>query len=268
MMELRWSNSWKRNKEKEWASSGAYSMTEELVSEENTTGVWCLRVFGTAVKEAGRWERHSISFWSIRLTFTTIRNSGHCTFYESDDISRLERKILYQWKGRVNSMFKSNWLWAIWGRWTASSKRFPDCKIGFSKFAELIPKQCVLVVHTQYVCVQYIKMSSRCHSKCRYLSCQHTTTVWQRYCATLHILYAIWVNVMSVLGSRHSKLRTHFDETDVEQIVYKQWVSTNRSTSEILFTSSGICWYFLWEGRTLASPFIHRNRAGFILCSS
>ena len=42
-------------------SSSAYSVAEELVSEENTTGVWCLRVFGTTVKEAGRGERHSLS---------------------------------------------------------------------------------------------------------------------------------------------------------------------------------------------------------------
>ena len=31
------------------------------------------------------------------------------------------------------------------------------------------------------------------------------------------------------------ELLTHFDETDVEQIVYKQWISTDRSTLETCY---------------------------------
>ncbi len=41
-------------------------------------------------------------------------------------------------------------------------QKFPDRKVGFSKFAELRPKHCILagaiVVHTQCVCALYIKM--------------------------------------------------------------------------------------------------------------
>ena len=37
-------------------------------------------------------------------------------------------------------------------------KRYPDCKIGFSKFAELKPKHYVLAGVAQYVCVQYIRI--------------------------------------------------------------------------------------------------------------
>ena len=41
------------------------------------------------------------------------------------------------------------------------------------------------------------------------------------------------MSVTSVLGLRHrEELLTCFDEADVDQIVYKQWVSTDRSTLE------------------------------------
>ena len=54
------------------------SFTKELVSEENTAGIWFLRVFGTTVKEAGGGKRHSFSSCSIMRTFTATRNSCHC----------------------------------------------------------------------------------------------------------------------------------------------------------------------------------------------
>ena len=45
------------------------------------------------------------------------------------------------------------------------------------------------------------------------------------------------------------ELLTHFDEIAVEQIVYKQWVSTNRSTLEIFCS--------------LVEPFIATQQASF-----
>ena len=50
--------------------------------EENTTGVWCLRVFGTAVKEAGRGERHSPPLRGPSLPSEIVDTV--CMFYESD----------------------------------------------------------------------------------------------------------------------------------------------------------------------------------------
>ena len=43
-----------------------------MVSEESIAGVWCLRVFGMAVKEAVRGKKHSFSSWSITRTFTAV----------------------------------------------------------------------------------------------------------------------------------------------------------------------------------------------------
>ena len=68
-------------KEKFWETkrrSEQVQVPEELVGEESTAGVWCLRIFGTTVKEAGRGKRHSFSSWSITWTFTATRNSFHC----------------------------------------------------------------------------------------------------------------------------------------------------------------------------------------------
>ena len=53
------------NKKKKCGSSNANSFTKELVSEESTASVWCLRVFGTEVKEAVRGKRYSFSSWSM-----------------------------------------------------------------------------------------------------------------------------------------------------------------------------------------------------------
>ena len=72
----------------------------------------------------------------------------------------------------------------------------------------------------------------------------------------------------SEIETLKEELLTHFDEIDVEQIVYKQLVSTNRSTLETFCSpveefADTFCKKIR---RTLVSPFIHCNRAGIILC--
>lgn len=118
--------------------------------------------------------------------------------------------------------------------------RFPDHKIGFSKFAELRPKHCVLAgangTHSVCVCTihQNVKLMSL-PRRCRYLN----------YVPTYHHCLAKIIcnppHPRCYLGECDScpeietlkeELLTHFDEIDIEQIVYKQWVSTDRSTLE------------------------------------
>ena len=103
-------------------------------------------------------------------------------------------------------------------------ERYPDHKIGFSKFAELRPKHCVLagVSGTHSVCEMQIPelptyhhwlakiMCNPPHPRCYLGECDA--------CPEVEML--------------KEELFTHFDEIDIEQIVYKQWVSTDRSTLE------------------------------------
>ena len=84
------------------------------------------------------------------------------SFYESDDISRVmpgkkdfvsvkkEGKHLHVQKRLVLSNLREVY--------REFKEKFPDQKIGFSKFAEICPFWLELVVHTQYVYALYIKM--------------------------------------------------------------------------------------------------------------
>ena len=111
-------------------------------------------------------------------------------------------------------------------------ERFPDCKIGFSKFAELRPKQCVLAgASGTHSFVYSTSKCQVCHSKCRATNIMCNPPHPRCYLGECDVSRGIKI--------LKEELLTHFDETDVEQIVYKQWVS-DRSTFET-FTSSGIC---------------------------
>ncbi len=72
----------------------------------------------------------------------------------------------------------------------------------------------------------------------------------------------------SEIETLKEELLIHFDEIDVEQIVYKQLVSTNRSTLETFCSpveefADTFCKKI---HRTIVSPFIHCKRVGIILC--
>ena len=115
--------------------------------------------------------------------------------------------------------------------------KFPSLKIGFSKFAELRPKHCVLAgaSGTHSVCVCTI------HQNVKLMILELRLADLPSY---KHALAKIMCNPPSphcYFGEcdacpKTEKLReyltTSLEENDRDQITYKQWVSTDRSTLE------------------------------------
>ena len=116
-------------------------------------------------------------------------------------------------------------------------EKFPDHKIGFSKFAELRPKHCILAgaSGTHAVCVCTI------HQNVKLMILEMGLPLLQTY---HHCLAKIMCNPplpKCYLGECKAcpgimkfkdELITLLDDEGVDQIVYKQWVSTDRSMLE------------------------------------
>ena len=95
------------------------------------------------------------------------RRQWICTFYECDDVSRVmpgkKDFVSMKKEGKRQQIQQRLVLSNLREVYREFKKRFPDQKIGFSKFAELRPKHCILAgaSGTHAVCVcKYIKMSS------------------------------------------------------------------------------------------------------------
>ena len=122
-------------------------------------------------------------------------------------------------------------------------ERFSDHEIGFTKFAELRPKYCVLAglsaTHSVCVCTIHVHQNVKLMSLVQEMQIPELPTYH-------HCLAKIMCNSphpRCYLGERDAcpeietlkeELFTHSAETDIERIVYKQWVSTDRSIVEIL----------------------------------
>ena len=152
-----------------------------------------------------------------------------CSFYESDDISR----VMPGKKDFVSVKKERN----LSGVYHEFKERFPDRKNGFSKFtAELRPKHCVLAgaSGTHSVCVCTIHHDVKLMLLVQEMQIPELPTY--HYCLAKIICnpphsrcYLGECDACSQIKTLKEELLTHFD---VEQIVYKQWVSTNRSTLE------------------------------------
>ena len=175
-------------------------------------------------------------------------------------------KTLYQWKSMVNvSMFKSDWFWTIW-RCTASSRRdFQIAKLDSQNWYKHYFSRSEW--YTLSLCVYNT-------SKCQVdviLNANTWATIptYQHYLAKImcnppHARYYLGrCDVCPGTEVLKEELLTYFVGTDDEQIIHKQWVSTDRSTLKT-FTSSGICWYFLREVELLyPHSFIATEQASF-----
>jgi len=117
---------------------------------------------------------------------------------------------------------------------------YPEHKIGFSKFAELRPKECVLAgasgTHAVCVCTihqniklmfQGAKLETICE-KYGYRNCLAETQ-----CNPPRIECHLG-NCKECPGIEllQSRLEQHFDEQMIDQIQYKQWTTTDRATLE------------------------------------
>lgn len=115
--------------------------------------------------------------------------------------------------------------------YVAFKQKFPDCKVGFSKFAELRPKQCILAgasgTHTVCVCTihQNVKLMMNVINLPNIPTYQHCLARIicnpPRECTECPGIEKLKSDVLSIL-----------EENSVSQIIYKQWVFTDRSTLE------------------------------------
>lgn len=115
--------------------------------------------------------------------------------------------------------------------------KFPCLKIGFSKFADLRPKHCVLAggsgTHTVCVCTIHQNV------KLMMFEVQHPALTTYHHCLArimcnppLPACYLGECMVCPGVTELKEELLTHLDEYEKDQIIYKQWVSTDRSTLE------------------------------------
>ena len=122
-------------------------------------------------------------------------------------------------------------------------EKCPDRKIGFSKFAELRPKHCILAgasgTHSVCVCTvhQNVKLMMF-EMRLSDLPTYHHCLAKIMCNPPLPKCYLGECDVCPGIVKFKEELITLLDENDVEQIVYKQWVSTDRSTLETYCASS------------------------------
>ena len=115
-------------------------------------------------------------------------------------------------------------------------QRFTDIKVGFSKFAELRPKHCVLTgSNGTPVCVCTIHLNVKLmltelglaefptyHNCLSRVMCTPPLPKCNLdECDSCHGIVPFKDELLTVL-----------DESDIEHVIYKQWVSTDRSTLE------------------------------------
>ena len=116
-------------------------------------------------------------------------------------------------------------------------QKFPGRKIGFSKFAELRPKHCILAgaSGTHAVCVCTIHQNVKLMMYVMQLPDLPT----YHHCLArimcnppLPKCYLGECDVCPGVAQLKEELITLLDENDMDQIVYKQWIATDRSTLE------------------------------------
>ena len=64
------------------------------------------------------------------------------------------------------------------------------------------------------------------------------------------------------------ELLSVLDESDIDQVIYKQWVSTDRSTLETHCTSADECGFILRKAGAPASTLIHSQATSFLLLAA
>ena len=181
------------------------------------------------------------------------------TFYENDDISRLmpgEKDFVSVKQGgggggervQVQKRLILSNLNEVYQNFKVT---FPTEKVGFSKFAELRPKHCVLAgasgTHSVCVCTihQNVKLMM-VGAKLPDLT-RHTTVSLETYHSCLAQMICNPPLPSCYLGScrfcpGNSRLKdqllTTMEENMIDEVVYKQWVSVDRSTLETVCKTS------------------------------
>lgn len=171
-------------------------------------------------------------------------------FYNSDDVSRLMpgKKDFVSVKtndsGRIHVQ-KRLVLGNLKELYDLFKNKFPNEKIGFSKFAELRPKHCVLAggSGTHSVCVCTIHQNTKLMMQCpvlKTITLNDGTALNDYKCYLAKIMCdepgtACYLNeCLSCPGIENLKKELHMklDEEMVDYVTYKQWVTVDRCTFE------------------------------------
>lgn len=174
-----------------------------------------------------------------------------CGFYESDEVSRMmpgrkdfvsvkqgDQRVHVQKRLVLNNLKEAYQLF---------KDKFPDEKIGFSTFAELRPKQCVLAgasgTHTVCVCTihQNVKLMML-GAKVPQLTAHRSLPLSSyRHCLAQIICnppqpgcYFGTCASCPGISKLTDDLVTLMDDNLIDDIVFKQWVSVDRSTLETM----------------------------------
>ena len=164
-----------------------------------------------------------------------------CAFYESDDISHVmpgkKDFVSVKKKGQHMHIQRRLVLSNLKEVYHEFIERFPGKKIGFSKFAELRPKHCILAgasgTHSVCVCtihqnVKVMMMEIHLPELPTYHHC-----LARIMCNPSHPrCYLGECDACPGMDTLKQELLIQLDENVVDQIIYKQWVSTDRSTLE------------------------------------
>ena len=164
-------------------------------------------------------------------------------FYESDDVSRVmpgkKDFVSVRKEGRRVHVQKRLVLSNLKEVYSEFKSQFPNYKVGFSKFAELRPKHCVLAgasgTHSVCVCTihQNVKLMVLA-VELRELPTYHHYIAKILCNPPLPGCYLGDCSVCLGVAILKDHLTTCLDENLVDHVTFKQWVSVDRSTLETL----------------------------------
>ena len=203
-------------------------------------------------------------------------------FYESDENSRMMpgKKDCISVRGEEGriTMQKRLILSNLQELYRSFKDKHPEQKIGFSKFAELRPRHCVLAgasgTHSVCVCtthqnmklmMQSIKLGELTTSNGRSLQTyQHCIS--QAICnPPLPSCYFGTCKYCPGFASLEEVLRSVLDDNLIDYVSYKQWVSVDRSTLETFSKPADDFVEFFFEKLKLLIPhsFVATQQASF-----
>jgi hypothetical protein len=173
-------------------------------------------------------------------------------FYSSDEISRMmpgkKDYVSITMDGKRQHVQKRLVLCNLREAFEQFKIRHSNLKIGFSKFAELRPKECILAGEsgTHSVCVCAIHQNF----KLMFLGAKLATLTEGNLKHYQHCLAAIQCNPPRVqcfmgqcdecpgLSTLQERVERLFDEQSIDQVEYKQWTMTDRSNLETRIQSA------------------------------
>ena len=159
-------------------------------------------------------------------------------FYESDEISRVmpgkKDFVSTKVEGKRVHVQKRLVLNNLREVYREFKEKFPARKVGFSKFAELRPKHCVLAgaSGTHSVCVCTIHQNVKLMMYVPNLPTYHHCLAMIMCNPPLPKCYLGECDECPGVAQLKEELITLLDENDIGQIIYKQWMATDRSTLE------------------------------------